>query len=83
MKKLLVCILSLFILISVLPTGLYWWALKNVHSYPTASKVELSLGERQELWQMYQGYGEPRIEGVSPYGYIHYTYCQMNHGLDS
>ena len=80
MGKFLKLLLIVLVLVILSPMFVYWWGLSNVQIVPVASKSQITYEKKMEIWKKEFGQGEPRIEPITPYGYIAYIYCGTTYG---
>ena len=71
----------LIVLLCFSPQAVYWWGLSNLDNKPVASENRITPEQELEIWQKEFGVGTPRVEPVTPYGYLFYIYCNVDLGL--
>ncbi|PCI45019.1 MAG: hypothetical protein COB51_09370 [Moraxellaceae bacterium] len=83
MKKLGFLAAGLIGLVLLSPMFLYWWGLSNIEELPQPSRINLTSEQELNIWSTEKEVGTPRVEEITPYGYIAHFYCNITHGVNA
>lgn len=83
MRKVLIISLVVICLLVVSPIFAYWRGLSNIAIGPLPSNSRITHEQQNIIWLKEFGEGKPRVERITPYGYIAYIYCVTTHSPHS
>ena len=70
----IITVIGVIVFLLVFPAGVYWYGLSLVHGKPCLSETILSQNLARQVWQQYQGKGNPRVRPLTPWHYYQIFY---------